>query len=256
MRAGTAGSGDYYAKRVASQEYRLSRTEKADVILHLVAEALATAEWVADVGTGTGIMKKALETKSHKPIVGFEIDVPFVVERERVVAADAYALPVREQTFDLVLLNHIYEHVDDPDALFREVWRTTRSGGAVYVSAGSRWAIMEPHYRLPFLSWLPRAAADGYLRLSGRGQSYEGVRFLGYGRLVALMEEAGFIVRDVTEEALRGLLNPDRGGRWRPAWAALRALPKGLRRAFLRASPQWFFLLERPAQAESTAGDG
>ena len=31
---------------------------------------------------------------------------------------------------------------------------------------------MEPHYRLPFLSWLPHRAADRYVALSGRADHY------------------------------------------------------------------------------------
>lgn len=245
-RAGTAGSGDYYARRVASSEYRRSRAEKAGVIARLLADRLQAADRIADVGSGTGIMKKALETEAGKFIAGFEIDVPFIVEREGVVGADACRLPVPDGTFDLVLLNHIYEHVGDQAGLFQEAYRVLRPGGAAYVSAGSRWAVMEPHYRLPFLSWLPRAASDAYLRASGRGTSYEGVRFLGRRALMRLMRAPGFEVHDLTERALRELLGPDRGAGWRPAWRALRALPKAARRGILATgSPQWFFLLER-----------
>lgn len=32
--------------------------------------------------------------------------------------------------------------------------------------------MIEPHYRLPFLSWLPRKAADRYVSLSGRADEY------------------------------------------------------------------------------------
>lgn len=248
MKAGTAGSGDYYAVRVASDAYRVSRREKADVILHLIGHHLEEARWAADIGTGTGIMKQVLEENSGKYIVGFEIDIAFVIERGGVVGGDATALPVEDGTFDVVILNHIYEHVDDPGALFREALRVLRPGGVAYVSAGSRWAIMEPHYRLPFLSWLPRPAADAYLRLSGRGRSYDGVRFLGYGNLTRLMRSVGFVVRDVTELALSGLLGPERGRGWQPVWAVLRALPDGLRQWVLRGSPQWFFVLERTGE--------
>ncbi|MCG8468089.1 MAG: class I SAM-dependent methyltransferase, partial [Gemmatimonadetes bacterium] len=244
MKAGTAGSGDYYARRVASPEYRRSRVPKADVILYLLRGRWSPTSRVADVGTGTGIMKAALEEKSGAPIVGFEIDLPFVEDRDRVVGADATRLPIPDETFDLVILNHIYEHVEDPLALFRETRRVLRRTGTAYVSAGSRWAVLEPHYRLPFLSWLPRGLADGYLRLSGRGDSYEGVRFLGYGALIECFERAGFRVIDVTEDALTGLLGPERGGQWRLVWTGLRAIPTGLRRYLLRGSPQWFFLLE------------
>jgi SAM-dependent methyltransferase len=245
--AGTAGSGDYYARRVGSPDYRASRTDRAKVILHLLRDRLESASHIADVGSGTGIMKKALENESGKPIIGFELDVQFVVERERMVGADACRLPVRDDSFDLVLLNHIYEHVGDQPGLFREAWRALRPGGVAYVSAGSRFAVVEPHYRLPFLSWLPPGVADGYLRASGRGHSYAGVKFLTYGPLVRLMSGPGFIVHDITETALRELLGPDRGAGWAPLWKLLKALPEAARRRALRTgSPQWFFLLEKP----------
>lgn len=249
--AGTAGSGDYYARRVASAAYRASRVEKAEVVRRLLGDRLARAGRIADVGAGTGIMKKALETACGKPVLGFELDTSFVTERERVVGADATRLPVADGAFDMVLLNHVYEHVEDQAGLFSEAFRVLAPGGVAYVSAGSRHALLEPHYRLPFLSWLPRGLADRYLRLSGRGRTYEGVRFLTYGALVALMRTAGFRVRDLTETALRELLGPEHGAAWRPVWSVLRALPAGLRERLLRCgSPQWFFLLEKPGGGE------
>ncbi|MDX1393959.1 MAG: class I SAM-dependent methyltransferase [Gemmatimonadota bacterium] len=246
--AGTAGSGDYYARRVASPEYRASRADRAEVILHLLHDEFEAAGRIADVGSGTGIMKTALEIASRKPITGFELDVQFVVDRNRVVGADAVRLPVRDGTFDLVILNHIYEHVGDQPGLFREAWRVLRDGGTAYVSAGNRFAVMEPHYRLPFLSWLPRGVADRYLRATGRGSGYEGVAFLTYGRLTGIMRAAGFGVRDITGRALEELLGPERGASWMPAWAVLERLPQTIRESMLRAaSPQWFFLLEKRA---------
>lgn len=255
-KSGAGEGADYYTRRAASPEYRRSRVEKAEVVRHLMGDRLARAECIADVGTGTGIMKRALEEATGARIVGFEIDVPFVVERRWVVGADACRLPAADGTFDLLLLNHLYEHVEDQAALFREARRVLRPGGVAYVTAGSRWAVMEPHYRLPFLSWLPPRAADAYLRASGRGRAYRGVRFRGYGALLRLMRAAGFTVHDVTERALEGLLGPDRGRAWRPVWAGLRRLPGKARKALLRVSPQWFFILEREEVDEMRGADG
>jgi len=218
------------------------------VILHLLRERFSSADTVADIGTGTGIMKTALEEKAGKYIIGFELDVSFVIDRARVVGADACRLPVADGTFDMVLLNHIYEHVGDQAGLFAEAYRVLAPGGTAYVSAGSRHAVIEPHYRLPFLSWLPQGPADRYLRASRRGGSYRGVRFLTYQPLRDLMTAPGFRVVDVTERALSELLGPTRGAGWRPAWRVLRTLPAAWRRELLRrASPQWFFILEKPA---------
>jgi hypothetical protein len=44
--------------------------------------------------------------------------------------------------------------------------------GVVYLGLGNRLGVLEPHYRLPFLSWLPDRAADRYVALTGRGDRY------------------------------------------------------------------------------------
>jgi len=41
-----------------------------------------------------------------------------------------------------------------------------------FFSGPNRWAVMERHYGLPFLSWLPRRWADRYVRLAGRAREY------------------------------------------------------------------------------------
>ena len=101
--------------------------------------------------------------------------------------------------------------------------------------------------------WLPRGAADAYLRWSGRGRTYDGVSFLGYRALLRVMRGPGITIHDVTEDALNGLLSPERGAAWRPVWWALRRLPAWARERVLRGSPQWFFLLEREGGVEETA---
>lgn len=240
-------TADRYGALVTSDEYRRNRRAKAEVIWHLCGSHLRRAGHAADLGAGTGIIRSVLEVKTGKPLYGFEIDTLFVEVRDRMVAADVEQLPVPDDALDFVLMNHLYEHVSDPAALFREAFRVLAPGGGAYVTAGSRLAVMEPHYRLPFLSWLPRPAASAYLRLSGRGHAYEGIRFLTYGPLRRLMRQAGFTVQDITEQAIDDLLGRTWGEPWTGLWARAGALPAGTRSRLLRmASPQWFFLLQKP----------
>ena len=66
-----------------------------------------------------------------------------------------------------MVLNHIYEHVVDPDAVLREIRRVLAPDGVVYLGLANRLGVVEPHYRLPFLSWLPHGPlADRYVRAS------------------------------------------------------------------------------------------
>ena len=254
-------TADRYGELVTSDGYRASRARKAEVIWHLVGAQLRDAGRSADLGAGTGIIRTALELKMGKPLYGFEIDTSFVEIRDRMVAADVERLPVSDDAFDFVLMNHLYEHVADPPALFREAYRVLAPGGTAYVTAGSKLAVMEPHYRLPFLSWLPIPAASVYLRLSGRGHAYEGIRFMTYGPLHRMMSQAGFAVHDITEQAINELLDRTWGEPWTDVWKRMGTLPDRIRSRVLRlASPQWFFLLEKPGsdrhhgQANGAAG--
>lgn len=251
---------DLYEARVRSRSYRRERPEKARIIAHICGERLARAERVGDLGSGTGIVKRELEAIYDRPVLGFEIDAGFIEEEERMVVADVHRLPVPDGSLDFAVANHLYEHVEDQPLFFRELRRVLAEGGEAYVSAGNRLAVVEPHYRLPFLSWMPRPLADLYLRVTGRGSTYRGIRFRTYGTLRSMMERAGLRVRDETERAIDDLLEETWGRRWVPLWRLFARLPELFRRPLLRwLSPQWFFLVQRPAREEPDGwsdGDG
>ena len=60
---------------------------------------------------------------------------------------------VRRWVVRAVVCNHVYEHVPDAAALMRDVHRVLRSDGVCYFAAGHTLQLIEPHYRVPFLSW-------------------------------------------------------------------------------------------------------
>lgn len=249
------GDRDRYRAFVTSEAYRRQRPEKARVIARICGDEIRRSGRVADFGAGTGLVKKELEAIVSNPIVGFELDRSFMEVEKRMAVADVTRLPVEDGGLDFAVLNHLYEHVADQAGLFRELHRALRAGGGAYVSAGSRWAVMEPHYRLPFLSWLPRRLADAYLHLTGRGESYRGIRFRGYGPLTRMMREAGFRVDDRTVAAVDDLIGDTWGPAWRRLWSAVRLLPDAVLQWLVRTvSPQWFFLLRKPGGGR--AGDG
>lgn len=240
-------AADRYERLTATAAYREGRIRKAQVIAHLCSPYLTGTAYAADLGAGTGIIRKTLEEECGNAIFGIEIDDEFIVEKERMVRGDVLRVPFASESLDFAMLNHLYEHVPDAGQLFRETYRILKPGGRAYVTAGSRHAIMEPHYRLPFLSWVPDAVAGAYLRLTRRGESYSDIRFLTYRPLTRLMRAAGFIVHDVTERAIDELIHATWGERWAAVWRGLRRMPPGALQGLLRVgSPQWFFFLERP----------
>lgn len=74
--------------------------------------------------------------------------------RFRFVHGDARNLSqFADAAFDVVVSNSVIEHVDDQQAMAREVMRV---GKRFYVQTPDRWFPVDPHYLVPFFHWLPR----------------------------------------------------------------------------------------------------
>ncbi len=134
---------------------------------------------VGDVGCSAGFIADELAQAGAKHTLGIDIDVPGLRkaadrfgDRVAFVCGDGTALPFPDSSIDVLVFNHIYEHVVDPDAVVAEMHRVLSDGGVLYLGLGNRLGVMEPHYKLPFLSYLPPALADRYVRAFGRADHY------------------------------------------------------------------------------------
>ncbi|MFN2419921.1 MAG: methyltransferase domain-containing protein [Gemmatimonadota bacterium] len=237
---------DYYMVRLRSPAYRAARARKAALIYALCARPLAEARHVVDLGSGTGLVKSALEALTGRPIVGIEIDRVFLEEPSRTAVGDLLALPIRDRTIDFAIANHVYEHVADLDRFFAEVRRALAPGGRVYLTAGNRFALVEPHYRIPTLSWWPSRVATRLLRVTGRGKRYAGIRFRTWRGIVAAARRQRLALDDLTDPVLRGEIDRYESRPGRAAGRLALRVPERVRRPLLRwLSPQWFFLARR-----------
>jgi SAM-dependent methyltransferase len=76
----------------------------------------------------------------------------------RFIQADATALPFPDNSFALVTMFDLLEHVDDDAAAAREAWRVLRPGGSILVTTPHRLRWRYPYYRL--MRSLGRPEAD------------------------------------------------------------------------------------------------
>lgn len=153
---------------------------------------------VLDVGGAAGVMTEVF-ADSFAEVVELDID-HVAVERGKAncdrrnvrwICGDGAHLPFANESFDCVICNHVYEHMDDQAGLAREIKRVLKPDGFCYWSAGSRFTLVEGHYKLPFLSWLPNRAANWYMRLAGRQGNYD-VTLRSYPKLKKLLREFTF----------------------------------------------------------------
>lgn len=157
---------------------------------------LQTGGRALDIGCGAGYIAAGLEEPGWRTIA-LDVADYRTVHTPDFVLARSELLPFPSHTFSLVMSNHVIEHVSDPRVHLSEVHRVMAPGGVAYVATPNRLWILEPHYRLPLLSWLPQRLADRYLRLLRRGTSYD-VSPLTRNGLLRLSEQAGLTCQDIT----------------------------------------------------------
>lgn len=161
------------------------RGEKAKKVLAVLTDYLAgTGKSPADlslldIGCSTGFMTRSYG-KVFASVVGIDIDQDAVGYAKKnngsdnvsFSVGDSMALEYENESFDCVTCTHIYEHVPDAGRLMAEVYRVLRPGGCCYFAAGNRFTLIEPHYRLPLLSAVPKIVGNIYVRSAGRADHY------------------------------------------------------------------------------------
>ncbi len=163
---------------------------------------------VINVGGSAGAIDNFLADHAGR-VVGIDIDdsaikharETFVKDNLVFQVADALNLPFDDESFDVVICSHVYEHVPDPVQMFAEIHRVLRTGGICYFSAGNRIMWNEPHYNLPLLAILPRPLAHVYIRLAGKAQHYheKHLTYWGLKSLVKKFKRTDYTVRLISE---------------------------------------------------------
>lgn len=160
-----------------------------------------------EVGTGSGGI--ASYFAKHK-LLRCDVDAVDVEDHRKVLDGYRFTLlgdvrlPFGDGTFDVVISNHVIEHVGDADAQrlhLQELRRVLDTRGVAYLAVPNRWQLVEPHFQLAFLSWLPAALRSPYVRLRKRGREYD-CRPLTTSELERELRAAGF---DFVQEHGRAL---------------------------------------------------
>lgn len=174
-----------------------------------------------EIGTGSGGIANYFATHSS---LCCEVTAVDVCDNRIVYGGYEYRqvqgveLPFDDASFDVVITNHVIEHVGSAEAQhshLMEIRRVMKSGGIGYLAVPNRWMLTEPHYKLKFLSWWPHSWRTPYLRLMHKGMFYD-CEPLQMRQLERMLANAEFSYRNMCLEAWRATLEierPDSHGR-------------------------------------------
>jgi SAM-dependent methyltransferase len=239
------------------ERYKQAKVEKMLAILrHNGLLSFPPRGIALDIGCSKGFFTSAL-SPFFEHVVGLDIDFHALglardeSARDNVsyLGGDSMKLPFLDNTVDLIICNHVYEHVPDATQLFSEIHRVLTPGGTCYLGAASRLTLIEPHYHLPFLSWLPRSAAHIYMRLTGKGEYYyENLRT--HWAIKGLIK--GFQVQDCTLDVVA---DPDLfcARDLFPQGGLLEKIPLSLWRTFYWFLPSYIMLLRKQVSSCDSA---
>jgi SAM-dependent methyltransferase len=230
--------------------YKGPKVEKLVAVLrHAGIVGEAPLGLAVDVGCSGGLFVRGL-APLFAAVCGVDIDDHALAlahgardqDNQLFVLGDSMRLPLADDSVDLAVCNHVYEHVPDAERLLAEIYRVLRPGAWCYLGAASRLTLVEPHYHLPFLSMLPKPLAHAYMRATGKGDYYyENLRtYWGIRRLVRRFE--------VVDYTLKVVANPDtfRARDLFPEGGLLARIPSILWKLFYPLLPGYILLLRKP----------
>jgi SAM-dependent methyltransferase len=179
-----------------------ARYKKADKIIAVIEEYQPLkGKEVLEVGTGAGYIAHAI-SRCAKRVESVDIvDDRKITEGYSQTVVPDETLPFPDKSFDVVITNHVLEHVPNQQKHIAEMRRVLKDDGLIYLASPNKWWLTDPHYKLPFISWLPRPVAGLCLRIV-RHRKWD-IYSVSLPRLNKLADTNGLVVNDRTWDILR-----------------------------------------------------
>jgi len=148
-----------------------NRRSKADKILTVLNEFQkinhVPPKSFLDIGTGSGEIASNLAEIARVTSIDVE-DTRTCKTGYRFIRINDETLPFPDRSFDVVISNHVIEHVVDAQKHLAEIARVLRDDGLVYLATPNRIWPWEFHYQLFFLHYLPHSLFIFLLKMAGR----------------------------------------------------------------------------------------
>jgi SAM-dependent methyltransferase len=122
---------------------------------------------ILDLGAGAGIVEQMNFRGKVARVCGVDLDprVETNVYLDEGRKSDAGEIPYADESFDLVFCDNVFEHLDQPLHVFKEVARVLRPGGLFMFKTPNKW-----HYMPTIARLTPHGFHQFVNRLRGRAE--------------------------------------------------------------------------------------
>lgn len=127
-------------------------------------------------------------------------------------------MPIEEfntnNLYDFAIMTDVIEHVQDPEKTLISVNRLLKKDGKTYITVPTRFHLIDPHYKMPFICFIPNSWADKLLKLFGKNKTHKDagkqtlseMHYYTYSKFCKLAKKNGFDIIDIRK---REILDPD-----------------------------------------------
>lgn len=120
-------------------------------------------------------------------------------------------LPFAANRFDVVTCWDVLEHVQNPTALLSEIARVLDDNGVAFMTVINRYALVDPHYHLRFVNYMPRPLGEKYIEMRQRTkasalrdkQKLSEMHYYTYGGFAKFAAQFGFEIQDLNRTKSR-----------------------------------------------------
>jgi len=191
-------------QKAKEQEYIKGRVDKAKKIIAVLEDYLGAEiknKKILDIGTGHGGIANYIASLNNE-VISVDLKNTVSLETEQLfelkIVENEY-LPFGNNSFDVVISNHVIEHVKNQHLHLREIYRVLKSDGVCYFAVPNRYFIREPHFDLFLIHYLPKRLASKIFSKLGKTDY---VDLSGYHKTKRMLREEGFAFKEYTIKVL------------------------------------------------------
>ena len=206
------------------QKAREISNERAKFVEKIISnEILPEGLLILDVGAGEGGTSQLLSQKNF--VVSLEPKserIRKIISKDSLqpVMADTCKLPFKPDSFDLIILQDVMEHLIVSEELIEGWYKHLTENGIIYLSTPNRLSLLniiaDPHWGLPFLSLFKRDQIKKcFLKLFRKSdyQREDIAELLSLRNLYELFSEK-YLIKVYTKLSVEHLLNGGKGLIW------------------------------------------
>jgi ubiquinone/menaquinone biosynthesis C-methylase UbiE len=221
-------------KNFAITSNRELKAKKIEAVLSNSLKKEIKGFRILDVGAGSGEIIDYFAKRNYVHCVDLEDQRVFKKAEFRKV--DSAKLPFKKQSFDIVISNHVIEHLTNQNLHLMEINRVLSNGGVCYLATPNRNFLVEPHYKIPLIHYMPSKL---FYKILIFFKIYkEDVHLLTF-KLLRLLVNKYFISKDYTPNLIK---YPNK---YYLKWNIFSWLPMGIIKKIYFMSPTVVFILSK-----------